>query len=123
MTGALSPVVLELLISPNVALLMMLLLSNGLWAAGGLAAAPERPKESIDPIRFWRALSAMDPAASFWIGTPERRPSEVRLFMVRTALDPLAVGVGAWWVGETGAGAMAGGWGENGSAATGAGAG
>ena len=43
----------ELLISPRVALLIMLLLSNGLFAAaGGLAAPPVIPNESIDPIRF-----------------------------------------------------------------------
>lgn len=111
---------LELLICPSVALFMMLPESNGfLTAAGGFAADPVMPKESMDPMRFWRAWSARVPppaeeeAATGWV---ERRPSVLRLPIVRAtpgADNPLAAG---FW-GES---AATGAWGENGSDATGA---
>lgn len=89
-------VVLADLISPSVAFDMMLLLSNGL-AAGGFAAEPVIPKESMDPIRFCRAFSAMVPAGALVCVCP-RRPSEVRLFMVKAGAAPfvpLATGAAA----------------------------
>ena len=74
---------LAILISPKVALLMMLLLSNGLFAVG-LAADPVMPKESIEPIRFCSALSAKVPPESAPPFVEPSSPSKpLRLFMVR----------------------------------------
>lgn len=65
----------------------MLLLSNGF---DGLAALPVIPNESIDPIRFLRALSAMVPPLS--AAEVPISPSELRLFIVNA--DFAAAGAG-----------------------------
>jgi len=90
-----------LLISPSVALLVMLLEeSKGLYAVAGL---PDRPKESMDPIRFCRALSASvppppPPPGADW-SEPARRPLALRLPIVNTTFCPAPLaaeaGVGA----------------------------
>ena len=64
-------------------------------AAGGLAAPPVIPNESIDPIRFCNALSAMVADASFCTALaadPDRRPSDVRLPIVNCT----GAAAGAW---------------------------
>ncbi len=79
----------ELLISPNVALFMMLLVSNGFFAAEGcFEVVPARPKESIDPIRFCRALSAnvppvAPPPTEVGAFDPAKRPSELMFPIVK----------------------------------------
>ena len=81
----------ELLISPRVLLLVMLFVSNGL---DGLAALPVMPKESMDPMRFWRAWSAMDPPlVDVAVPLLPSRPSEERFPIVKAGLV-VVVGAG-----------------------------
>lgn len=118
MTGFFSTPALALFISPKVALLMILLLSNGLLA-GGFAAAPVIPKESMDPIRFCSALSAIVLPLSPPFVAPRSPSVPLRLFMVRLAAGCCCTG--GWGAGAAKEGVGAGGWGANGSEAGGAG--
>jgi len=91
----------------------MLLLSNGFFLSGGLAAEPVSPKLLIDPMRFSSALSAMvPPLVGLVVVCPSKPSAPLRDFIVNTGAGAFVVVAGA----GVGTGAEAGGLGANGSA-------